>query len=189
MNLKDKDTQNFRHRTTYPIKQRSPHLGWCRLSVVGGRRATFPRSPAVSSPRRGLTSLFGMGRGAPPRHSRHFCLFAACPGGRENVTRHFPACLHERRTRCHTIAFPFLRFWLKGRRGESPARPRAFGPLVPLGSTSRNARTCGLSTSSSTTALQGGLISGRASRLDALSAYPVRTRLPGCAPGGTTGTP
>ena len=57
---------------------------WCRLSVVGGRRATFPRSPAVSSPRRGLTSLFGMGRGAPPRHSRHFCVFAACPGRRED---------------------------------------------------------------------------------------------------------
>jgi len=60
---------------------------------------------------------------------------------------------------------------------------------VPLGSTRRRAPTCGLSTWSSTTALKGGLISGRASRLDALSAYPVRTRLPGCAPGGTTGTP
>ena len=40
----------------------------------GGRRTTFPRSPAVSSSRRGLTSLFGMGRGAPPRHSRHLSL-------------------------------------------------------------------------------------------------------------------
>ena len=69
------------------------------------------------------------------------------------------------------------------------ARPRAFGPLVPLGSTCRHAHTCGLSTSSSTTALQGGLISGGASRLDALSAYPVRTRLPGRAPGGATGSP
>ena len=35
-------------------------------------------------------------------------------------------------------------------------RPRAFGPLVPLGSTCRHAHTCGLSTSSSPTALQGG---------------------------------
>ena len=34
---------------------------------MGGRRATFPRFGAVSSPLRGLTSLFGMGRGAPPR--------------------------------------------------------------------------------------------------------------------------
>ena len=65
----------------------------------------------------------------------------------------------------------------------------ALGPLVPLGSTRRRAPTCGLSTSSSPTALQGGLISGRASRLDAFSAYPFRTRLPGRAPGGATGTP
>ena len=69
------------------------------------------------------------------------------------------------------------------------AARQAFGPLVPLGSTSRNAHTCGLSTWSSPTALQGGLISGRASRLDAFSAYPVRTRLPGSAPGGATGSP
>ena len=68
-------------------------------------------------------------------------------------------------------------------------RAEALGPLVPLGSTCRHARTCGLSTSSSPTALKGGLISGRASRLDALSAYPLRTRLPGSAPGGATGSP
>ena len=41
---------------------------------MGGRRTTFPRLRAVSSPQRGLTSLFGMGRGAPPRLCRHFCL-------------------------------------------------------------------------------------------------------------------
>ena len=33
------------------------------------------------------------------------------------------------------------------------------------------------------------LISGLASRLDAFSAYPTQTRLPGRAPGGTTGLP
>ena len=33
------------------------------------------------------------------------------------------------------------------------------------------------------------LISESASCLDAFSTYPVRTRLPGCAPGGTTGAP
>ena len=42
---------------------------------MGGRRTTFPRFRAVSSSRRGLTSLFGMGRGAPPRHSRHLYLY------------------------------------------------------------------------------------------------------------------
>ena len=35
----------------------------------------------------------------------------------------------------------------------------------------------------------GGLILRRASHLDAFSAYPYRTQLPGGAPGGTTGTP
>ncbi len=36
---------------------------------------------------------------------------------------------------------------------------------------------------------KGGLVLGRASRLDAFSAYPDRPWLPGWAPGGTTGTP
>ena len=126
---------------------------------MGGRRTTFPRSPAVSSSRRGLTSLFGMGRGAPPRHSRHLLVSG-------------------------------LYGWEKADTKTSKARgAEALGQLVPLGSTCRHAHTCGLSTSSSPTALQGGLISGRVSRLDAFSAYPVRTRLPGRAPGGATGSP
>ena len=148
---------------------------------MGGRRATFPRSPAVSSPRRGLTSLFGMGRGAPPRHSRHSSLERHFQVGEEG----FAQGGHRAPTRPATT-----REAAQGPAGAPPpARPPAFGPLVPLGSTGRPAHTCGLSTSSSPTALQGGLISGRASRLDAFSAYPLRTRLPGCAPGGTTGTP
>ena len=69
-----KETAFFLHGSA--IKQRSPHHLWCRLSVMGGRRTTFPRSPAVSSSRRGLTSLFGMGRGAPPRNGRHLSLSA-----------------------------------------------------------------------------------------------------------------
>ena len=55
----------------YLVKRRTPAAIAVGVRVKGGRRATFPRSPAVSSPRRGLTSLFGMGRGAPPRCSRH----------------------------------------------------------------------------------------------------------------------
>ena len=62
-----------------------------------------------------------------------------------------------------------------GKERGSGVRAEAFGPLVPLGSTCRHAHTCGLSTSSSTTALKGGLISGPASRLDAFSAYPIQT--------------
>ena len=136
---------------------------------MGGRRTTFPRLRAVSSSRRGLTSLFGMGRGAPPRHSRHLCLIGLSGWGGSR---------HKNTTHGASLFVVFGRH-----------KSEAFGQLVPLGSTCRHAHTCGLSTSSSPTALQGGLISGGASRLDAFSAYPVRTRLPGRAPGGATGTP
>ena len=138
---------------------------------MGGRRTTFPRSPAVSSSRRGLTSLFGMGRGAPPRNGRHLSFCGLLPFGlADGESRHRNRLYYE--APC-----------VVGCRAE------AFGQLVPLGSTCRHAHTCGLSTWSSTTALQGGLISGPASRLDAFSAYPIRTRLPGRAPGGATGSP
>ena len=40
----------------------------------GWRRPTFPQFNAVSSARRGLTSLFGMGRGGPPCCSHHVSL-------------------------------------------------------------------------------------------------------------------
>ena len=53
----------------------------------------------------------------------------------------------------------------------------------------RRLYTCALSTSSSTTALCGALISWMASHLDAFSAYPYQTQIPGGAPGGTTGKP
>ena len=43
-------------------------------SVMGWRRPTFPQVDAVSSALRGLTSLFGMGRGGPPRYSHHVSL-------------------------------------------------------------------------------------------------------------------
>ena len=49
--------------------------------------------------------------------------------------------------------------------------------------------TCTLSTSSSMTTLKGVLILRKASRLDAFSAYPYQTQIPGGAPGGTTGKP
>ena len=66
---------------------------------------------------------------------------------------------------------------------------KGFGRLVPLGCARRRACTCGLSTSSSATALCGDLILGGASCLDAFSTYPGQTRIPGGAPGGTTGKP
>lgn len=63
------------------------------------------------------------------------------------------------------------------------------GLLVQLGFTPCGASTCCLSTWWSSTALQGALILGWASRLDAFSAYPVAGWLPGATSGEITGTP
>ncbi len=63
------------------------------------------------------------------------------------------------------------------------------GLLVSLGYRRYRPCTCDLSTSSSMTTLYGDLILRGASCLDAFSTYPVQTRLPGGAPGGTTGAP
>ena len=151
-----------------------------KASVKGGRRTTFPRFTAVSSSRQGLTSLFGMGRGAPLRHSRLVSL------------RPRPDREGKRRPRddARTVR-PALGSRRRGGWARAPLRDaaQALGPLVPLGSTCRHAHTCGLSTWSSATALHGGLISGQVSRLDAFSAYLLRTRLPGGASGDATGAP
>ena len=68
-------------------------------------------------------------------------------------------------------------------------RRKAVGSLVRLGSDRHRPCTCRLSTSSSSTTLRRDLILWLASRLDAFSAYPYPTRIPGGAPGGTTGRP
>ena len=54
----------------YMQKQKSPSI-CAEASAMGWRRPTFPQIDAVSSALRGLTSLFGMGRGGPPRYSHH----------------------------------------------------------------------------------------------------------------------
>jgi hypothetical protein len=66
--------------------------------------------------------------------------------------------------------------------------------LGPVGCGGRPPCTPGLSTWSSSRSLRclmapGNLVSEGASRLDAFSAYPVPTWLPGGAPSGTAGTP
>ena len=55
-------------------KTEKPQL-YAEASVMGWRRPTFPQINAVSSALRGLTSLFGMGRGGPPRYSHHVSLY------------------------------------------------------------------------------------------------------------------
>ena len=68
-------------------------------------------------------------------------------------------------------------------------RAKPNGLLVLVSSTPYNASTSSLSTSWSTTNLQGILILWLASRLDAFSGYPFRTWLLGNACGKTTETP
>ena len=58
----------------WSIKTEKPWRNCGGLFRKGGRRPTFPHGDAVSSALPGLTSLFGMGRGAPRRHSRHLSL-------------------------------------------------------------------------------------------------------------------
>ena len=71
---------------------------------------------------------------------------------------------------------------------SKPFHKKAFGLLVLLGFTSLF-YTCNLSTSSSSTTLNGNLFLKSASRLDAFSAYPYRTWLLSHAPGGTSHKP
>ncbi len=78
-----------------------------------------------------------------------------------------------------------------GSRRKRMTKPH--GRLVSVSSTPCGAYTSDLSTSSSSTALQGdcspgGLVSRFASRLDAFSGYRIRTLLPSDATGVTTGT-
>ena len=132
------------------------------------RRPTLPGVTPVPSALRGLTSLFGMGRGGAPALGR-LCLLAA---GR------------VRPGACVFVLFDGFR----RRRGVAAGRPR-FRAISTARLWHRCLYTCGLSTSSSLTALFRSLISGRVSHLDAFSAYPFPTWLPGGAVGTTTGTP
>ena len=79
-------------------------------------------------------------------------------------------------------------------RGGAGRGGQAARLLGPVGCGGRPPCTPGLSTWSSSRSLRclvapGNLVSEGASRLDAFSAYPVPTWLPGDAPSGTAGTP
>ncbi len=125
------------------------------------------RLSAVPSALTGLTSLFGMGRGAPRRNGH--------PGPSPAGPRPYDIDMWDARRHGHgrSTAGPC------SSRAISTTRLRASPPLhlwpidvvVSHGPSER------------------GLISWWASRLYAFSAYPVRTWLPSGAPGGTTGTP
>ena len=144
-------------------KQKTPAVSWLGLFRCGWAADYFPTVPRSIIAAAGLNFSVRDGKRCAPAPVPPLVSLAAFPGRGKGTH-------------------------MSGTAGAAP-QAQALGPLVPLGSTCRHAHTCGLSTSSSATALKGGLISGRASRLDAFSAYPLRTRLPGCAAGATTGTP
>ena len=128
-----------------------------------------PRTPAVTysptlpgSTIAGLTALFGMGRGGSPPPSPPDCVRA--------VRLSAPLCPWER-SLCKVHSSRRFRAISTGRL----CRRRLY--------------TSCLSTWSSPTALHGTLISETASRLDAFSAYPDRTWIPGGAAGATAGKP
>src|SRR5690606_8742635 len=116
-----------------------------------GRRPTLPGVTPVPSARQGLTSLFGMGRGGAPALGRPM---SGCP-----VRAAMSLSLLKVSQGLQQNAFLCPSF-----RAISTARL-----------CSRLLYTCGLSTSSSPTALIGSLILGWVSHLDAFSAYPFPT--------------
>ena len=122
------------------------------LASRSHRRATLPPgNPAVPSPMRGLTSVFGMGTGVAP---------APWTVGKLLVFDHRTA-FRAKRCSAPSLPAPVARAQM--------VKPH--GRLVPVSSTHCCASTSGLSTSSSRTALQGTEVPGR-SRLGA--GFPLR---------------
>ena len=156
------------------------------LGEPGGPRlktaATYSPTCAVPSAWAGLTSLFGMGRGGTPllsatwngwwqtsqdsKNKDKYTLRAAIARSGNNA----PAAYGK-----HTWTIP---------QGGGKSRAISSARLWR-----HRLYTCTLSTSSSLTTLNGNLILRPASHLDAFSAYPIPTWIPGGAPGGTTGRP
>ena len=169
----------FGHRSVraYPAERRTgrPEGGPWRLvrRCPGSDLLSHPVAQAVPSALEGLTSGFGMGPGVSPP------LWPPKRWSPRSSGTWIEGAALEQSSRT-TIA--------------SASESQVLGLLVPVSSTRCRASTSGLSTSWSSRGLTwsdpvGDLISGRASHLDAFSAYPFRTWLTSRAAGATTGTP
>ena len=118
---------------------------------------------AVPSARPVLTSLFGMGRGVPRRYSH-----------RNLVSPVWPAYkIDKPKGRRGSLKILFFSRSPSGVR--SPSRGGKSRAISTARLCHRWLYTCGLSTSSSSTALERSLILRRVSHLDAFSAYLIRT--------------
>ncbi len=141
---------------------------------LGGDLLSHPVSRAVPSALRGLTAVFGMGTGVSPS-----------PLPPKKKQPHTSWTLESRFFRASLFSLsssdPSLRAQDPPVGKSKNRRVKPHGPLVPVSSTCCHAFTSGLSTSSSSTGLQGtsrsqgDLVLGAASRLDAFSGYPFRT--------------
>ena len=100
---KQKKTSFYRCCALWPCalkpaywKQRSPCTQTCtgaRVVILSWQRLTLPPLRAVPSALRGLTSLFGMGRGGPSRYSHQQLLKLRLPFGPPEGGRVAGACL------------------------------------------------------------------------------------------------
>ena len=149
----------------YHIKPKKPvqFLGralWFRAAAYS------PGLGPVPSARQGLTSLFGMGRGGAPALGRPIVALAGLS----------PAAMPFHDMSCRD-------------RNAARSTGQAYGQLVPLGFAVAGCTPAAYRRRRLRRPLFGSLISGWASHLDAFSAYPCPTWLPGGAVGTTAGTP
>src|SRR3954453_12155471 len=123
------------------------------VKLIGGDLLSRAREGQVPSALRGLTALFGMGRGVYPS-----------PWPPANVERHPPA-VPQNRTEPHLRA------------SKNPSSPRPISTGLLRVSPRFQIRPINLVVYQGTYSLKGmgELISRPASRLDAFSGYPIRT--------------
>ena len=179
-----------------------PPCGQCRKGVFALKKRFAPRCfhallNALSSPRGALTAVFGMGTGVSPppvartkgigsgRLVRGTALSAPCnvhaDPGRVPSGAAFPppSCCPPAPSPPGGIA--------GGRRPDLTAYQKRYGER--LAALAHPPCQAGVLPAAFRDLRPGRLISGGAWRLDAFSAYPFATWLPGGADGSTTGTP
>lgn len=139
--------------------------------------SALPSPYGLLSPRGSFASVFGMGTGMSSPPSPPPRIILTVPGNRANSTFH--QIRPFRSTACSALTH---------------AHDKRLGPLERHGCAPRGA--CAWRPSTGCTfpgpswnMSNGGLTPGPASRLDALSAYPSRGRLPGRGTGVPTGAP
>ncbi len=144
---------------------------------------------ALSSPRGALTAVFGMGTGVPPPPMARTKRDGSRPGGKTFLRFHGNRGLSWSLERFLASArgAPLSGGRPGGRRPDLTAYQKRYAER--LAALARPPCQAGVLPAAFRDLRPGRLISGGAWRLDAFSAYPFATWLPGGADGSTTGTP